>query len=310
MFKTPPKTPPNQHPSRSETDLQKLQVDENLHGNITKRAKRRCLSEEVMQDDMEIFKNEIKKMISEMIITQNSRLDKLESHIIEIKNHYTEIKATNIELEKSMTTMSDQLLSLELKITGLEKERSTMASKLSTLEEKVESFDRNLIKTSVELRNVPKRIDETKSMLYDMILHLSHHLGTATEPITIRDVIRQPSKKENTTSSVTVEFSNTLMKTKFLTAVKEFNKQNPKDKVNSTHLNIATAQVTPIYITEQLTSNTKRLFYLTRNYAKSHGYTYCWTSNGRVLLKKNSESHSIVIKNEQYLQQLSSTKTA
>ncbi|CAH2096747.1 unnamed protein product [Euphydryas editha] len=305
MFKTPPKTPPNQYPSRSESDLRSLHVDESLQGTITQRAKRRCISEEVTQDNMDIFKSEIKVMISEFISAQNSRLDKLENHIIEIKNHYTEIKATNIDLEKSMTNISDQLLLLQQKITCLEKERNSMAARLSTLEGRVESFDRNLVKTSIELRNVPKREKETKSMLYDMINHLSRHLGIDKDLLNIRDIVRLPSKKEQSTSGLTVEFLNTLTKTKFLAAVKEFNKKNVDNKVCSTHLNIKTSQVIPIYITELLSPQMKRLFYLARNYAKMNGYTYCWTSNGRVLLKKDSTSQSIVVKSEQHLQQLS-----
>lgn len=309
MYKTPPKTP-SQYPSRSESDLRKLHAVEDLEVNITQRAKRRCLSEEVSGGELDLFKNEFKQMIHDMFTTQNCRLDKLENHIMEIKNHYTEIRSTNTELEKAMTVISDQLQSLEDKIITLEKERGSMTVKLSTLEEKIESFDRSLIKTSIELRNVPKRVNETKTMLYDVVTHLSNHLGIETDLTSVRDVARQPSKKENTTSSLTVEFSNTLTKTRFLTAVKDYNKKNPKGKVNSSHLNIKTAQITPIYIAEQLTSYSKRLFYLSRNFAKSHNYNFCWTSGGRVLLKKDSDSQSFVIKNEEQLRQLPPNNTA
>lgn len=311
MYKTPPKTPPNQYPSRSESDIQKLYYgDTNMQGNITQRAKRRCLSGGDTGEELDAFKNEIKKMLDDMMTAQNSRLDKLENHFIEIKNHYTEIKATNNELEKTMTLISDQLQSVEVKVKNLEKERSSMAIKLSTLEEKIESLDRNLVKTSIEIRNVPKRNHETKIMLSETLMHLSKQLEADMEPTSIRDITRQPSKKEALTSNLLVEFSNTLEKTKFLTAVKNYNKLNASNKLNSAHLNFSAAQKTPIYIAEQLTPLSKRLFYLTRLYAKSHQFSYCWTSNGRVFLKKDSDSQSIVVKNEDQLKQLPLTNNA
>ena len=325
MYKTPPKTPsseqvnsdtvtvsshlkrtpPNQTgvPSRSESDLRKLYAEEALQCNIAQRNKRKH-SNEVTGDELEIFKNELREMIREMMSANNSRLDKLEGHIIEIKKHYTDISATTTELEKSLTFVSDQLSSLESKITSLEKERSSMMLKLSALEEKLEISERNNVKASIEIRNVPKQVKESKTMLFEMIKCLSKKLNTSTDLSTIRDVIRQPSKKEKNTSNITVEFSNTLDKTHFLAAVKEYNKKNSNSKVSSSHLGLSGTPQTPIYIAEHLTTLTKRLFYLARNYAKSNQYNYCWTSDGRVFLRKNADSQSIVVKSDQQLKQL------
>ena len=323
MYKTPPKspltdavpstlkrTPPNQTaPSRSESDLRRLYAEEALQYNITQRNKRKH-SSEVTGDELESFKNELKEMMREMMSANNSRLDKLEGHIMEIKKHYTNIKATTSELEKSLTFVSDQLSSLESKITSLEKERSSMVFKLSALEEKLEIYDHNNIKTSIEIRNVPKQAKESKTMLYEMLQCLSKKLDAPMELTCVRDIIRQPSKKENKTANVTIEFSNTLNKTNFLAAVKEYNKKNPNNKVNSTHLGITATPSTPVYVAEQLTTLTKRLFYLARNYAKSNQYNYCWTSNGRVFLKKNTDGQSILVKNEQQLKHVAQAITA
>ncbi|KAJ8710564.1 hypothetical protein PYW08_009079 [Mythimna loreyi] len=295
-------------PSRSDSDIRQLCMDDYLQLNISQRAKRKCVSgganDDAKGNELETSKSEIIEVMKEMMCAQNERLDKLEKHLMEIKKHNTEIKNINGELEKSLTFVSDQISSLGAKITGLEKERNTMVIKLSTLEEKVELLERNLIKTSVEIRNVPKMPNENKTVLYDMIQHLSNQLQIQTEPNSIRDVIRQPSKKENTKSNLTVEFSNSLTSSKFLTAVKEYNKRNPNHKLCSTHLGLKVTPGTPVYITEQLTPHAKRLFYLTRNFAKSNNYSFCWTSNGRVMLKKNPDSQVIPIKTEGQLQLL------
>ena len=329
MFKSPPKTPSKQSPciqpdhdtrwfktppnkstpSRSDSDIRKLcSTDEDLNLKITQRAKRKCLSSEVSGGELDSFKNDIKCMIKEMMNSQSSRLDKLEHHMLELKNHSTEIKTTHSELEKAMSSISDQIWSLEKTITSLEKERSSLVAKVMSLEDKLEFLDRNQIKTSIEIRNVPKRTNETKNMLYDMISNLSQHLDIVTESAIIRDVSRQPSKKDTSSSNVTVEFSNTLIKANFLNAVKDFNKKNSTNKTSSLHLGIKSTTGTPIYIAELLTPYTKRLFYAARTYAKLNKYSYCWTSNGRVMLKKDSDSQSILVKSELQLQQLGTNK--
>ncbi|KAJ0184290.1 hypothetical protein K1T71_000713 [Dendrolimus kikuchii] len=108
-------------------------------------------------NEMDTFKNDIKDMIQELICAQNSRMDKLESHIMAIKNQNVKIENTNHEIEKSMTFVSEQLTSLETKISGLEKDRVSLAKNVAVIQERVETFDHNLIKTSTEIRNVAKK---------------------------------------------------------------------------------------------------------------------------------------------------------
>lgn len=313
MFKSPPKTLKNQNvPSRSESDLHKMPSEEPTLSvtNVTQRAKRRCPSNEGASElsaalasmKTEII-NDIKAFINELVSAQNSRLDKLENHFKEIKGQYIKIEDTSLEIEKSMTYMSDQLTALESKILNLEKERASTTTKLSMLDEKLESLERSYVKTCVEIRNVPKRPQETKKDLYCFIKQLSQILQLELQERDIRDVARQPSKRDSRVSNITIEFSNTLTKYDLLASAKNFNKRNPDHKLNSSHLGFEGA-VSPVYIAEQLTSQAKKLFYVTRNFAKANQYTHCWTSNGRVLLRKGKDTPHILVKNDQQLHQL------
>ena len=320
MYKTPPKSTTLQAtPSRSEPDIQKLGEEESLLLDlspeyITQRGKKRLRSTkdgsymDRFEDKFLGLKNDIKSdlkdLINELISSQNSRMDKFEEHILEIKSHYTSIEATNQEIEKSMTAVTSQLISLETKIANLEIERNTMARKLITLEEKLDNIDRNCIKTCIEVRNVPKCQKETKSTLFTLVQKLSKQLEANISLSDIRDVSRLPSKKESKSSNISIEFSNTLQKSNFLLAAKQFNTNHPSDKVNSTHLGFDGPKA-PIYIAEQLTPLTKKLFYEARNFAKLNGFAFCWTSNGRVMLKKTVDGQYFIIKNEQQLLQMS-----
>ncbi|KAL4708006.1 hypothetical protein ACJJTC_010622 [Scirpophaga incertulas] len=42
----------------------------------------------------------------------------------------------------------------------------------------------------------------------------------------------------------------------------------------------------PIFISENLTAKVKKLFYLSREFAKTHAYKFCWVTNGKIFLRK------------------------
>ncbi|KAG7307842.1 hypothetical protein JYU34_006445 [Plutella xylostella] len=285
-----------------------------LSEQITQRIKRKRSTKQydTTSDNLTGFKNEIKDFIKDLISNQNARLDRFENHIMEIKSQYTKIEDSNSSIEKSMNHMSDQLTSLENNISALEKERSNMVSQISLIEEKMENFERNLLKTSIEIRNVPKLSQgarETKEQLYALARSLSTILNVELKGSDIRDVMRYPSKKEAKSSTISIEFSNTLLKTRILQASKEYNKRNPSDKLNSSLLGLNSDKV-PIYVAEKLSANSNRLFYMARSFTKSNNYLFCWTSEGRILIKKDTNSTYIVVKSESQLETIVKPNTA
>lgn len=236
-----------------------------------------------------------------MMATQSERLDKLELHILDIKGQTSNIESTNSDIEKSMTFMSEQIASIESQITKLERDRNTMATELSAIQGKIDSFDRYIAKTSIEIRNIPKKTRETKDMLYNTVEQLAKFLNLDLVPSDVRDVTRMPSKKDQKTATILVEFSNTLIKSRYLASAKDFNKKNSDNKLNNTHLGFAEPKA-PIFIDELLTPAAKKLFYLTRTFIKqSNRYNFCWTSDGKIFVKENKDTPYFQIKNEDQL---------
>ncbi|XP_037974263.1 uncharacterized protein LOC119693798 [Plutella xylostella] len=286
------RTPPNNllrannapiNESRSLEDIRNTKGMETTTGlspetqkKLSQRVKRRReVDSDAIYDELAGFKSDIKDMIKELISAQNTRMDNLEQHMMELKKQFSTIKDTNKDIHVYM------------------------------IEEKIENLDRNIIKTSIELRNVPKRPQETKENLFCLVKTLSQSINVTLQPHDIRDVSRQPSKRESPVSALVVEFSNTLIKSRILNGIKEFNKANNKDKMNSSHLGLDSPKI-PIYATELLTNTSKRLYFLARTLAKSENYAFCWISNGRVLLRRHKDGPHIVVKDEHHLQQLSS----
>lgn len=128
------------------------------------------------------------------------------------------------------------------------------------LEVKLENLDHSFVKTSIEICNVPKRLQETKNALYDSLMNLCKSVDVNIQLSDIRDVLRQPSKREHSRSTIiTVEFTYTLAKSNLLWAVKAYNNTMPSKKVNSTLMRLI-GPIVPIYIAEQLTINSRHVF--------------------------------------------------
>lgn len=268
----------------------------------TQRAKRRCptsSSEKSTEIETSQFQ-EIKAMIQQFMSTQNNRLDKLENHIMEIKAQNVKIESSNLEIERSVNFMGDQLSVLENKITTIEKERQKLVFQVATLETKQQLFERNLAKTSIEMRNTPKIPYENKENLFSMVMSLAKNLNMELQFSDIRDVYRLPSKKDSITSSVIIEFTNTLMKSRLLNKIKDYNSRNTTNKLNSTHIGLKVPK-TAIYVCELLTQDAKKLYYQARTFAKNQHYEFCWTSEGQILLRQAKNSPYIVVKNEAQL---------
>lgn len=264
--------------------------------------KRRCLS---IGDghDLEDFKNELKSMMRSFIETQDTRLQNLEQHMIELKKQNSEIKSTNDEIEKSTKFLSEQIHSIETKINDLETDRRNISSHITDLAEKLENIQKKCITTSIEIRNIPKKSNETKHDLFEYINKLSSRMKVPECYNNLRDVYRIPNNTEKTTSTLVVEFSNTLAKYNFIQANKKIYASSVR--LYSTDLGFKEENTKqPIFIGEHLTAKSRRLFYLARDLKKSLKFSHCWSSNGNIYLRKSEGAKYILVKNEAQLDEI------
>lgn len=118
-----------------------------------------------------------------------------------------------------------------------------------------------------------------------MILNAGSVLNIPVQTSDIWNIYRVPSKSTSANMPVIVEFTTTIMKENFLQSVKNYNRKNSRNKLNSLHLKIEGPEL-PIYISENLTSNGRRLYSAARKFASEQKFDFCWTSNGRVYLRK------------------------
>lgn len=269
--------------SESVPDLRDLAV------NITERKKRKF-------DENECdFYTVIQEMFDTFSKEQQVRFQDLDNTI-------KEVNAQNVELRNSVEVMSKKYDEFLIKISNLESEKIEDKNTIKLLEERLETQERKSRGTGIEIRNLPKTYGETKDHLCSDVIKIGQTVGLKIDCSTIRDIYRIPAKDGS--NPVIVEFITVLTKDSVLREVKNFNKSKTKgNKLNTTYIN-SDYPLKPIYISETLTQKTQKLYYQARMFKKSYGYTFCWTSNGIVYLKKNADASQIRITNATDLEKL------
>lgn len=285
----------------SDTKLQSSLSVENL--NITQRNKRPRQNEDINSNEFCKFKEDIKSMITTMMLAQQKRLDSLEDHIKIVMDQNQEIRQSNQDIEKSMNFMCEQLQELDASIKNLDHDYKDLKLEISTLNERIGHLEKNSIKNYIEIRNVPKIQNETKKQLYNMVLMLTKNLNMEIANNDIKDVSRGISKKESHQSAILVEFQTSLTKSEMLLNTKKFILDKNKTRLTASHCGL-NGNNTPIYISELLTKNMKQIFYETKSFAKNSNYAHCWISNGRVLLREKEGGPYITIKTMEQLTDL------
>lgn len=279
MFRTPEK-------SLSDSNLcQNTGTDTTPTNFVNTRIKRKRSEE--MITDLSDFKNEIKEMLSSCMAQQS--------------NERALITSSLKTIEDSIKFLSCQYEDMKKKVEEMECERRKDKEYIHILENKLENVLKCQRKYSFELKNVPKSDDDSKPSMIKMVTHLSSVLKVDLKPSDIRDIYRASSKGEK--KPIVVEVSSYILKSSLLSAAKKYNNHNKSNKLNTYHLGLKCNNI-PIFVSEHLTPNGNRLYYLAREMSKAMKYKFCWTSLGDVLVRKDENSPIIKLLNESQIQSM------
>lgn len=247
--------------------------------------------------DFERFKVEMKEMVMKIIDGQTKEIKSIGLTL-------KDVQKTNENIEESITFLMAQNEEYKNQIIKLEGQVKEDRKYITVLEDRIEDLQRTSRKSNFELKNVPKRNNETKEDLVGMVVTLSGNVGSQMEERDIADIYRIRNKKETTqNSTIIVETTSAMVKSNFLKTCKLFNVRQ-KTKICAKHLGFRTSEDTPIFVAEQLTAKGSRLHFLARDLVKSRSYKFCWTAYGVVYVRKDETSPIIRIHSEAQLQQL------
>lgn len=244
------------------------------------------------------------------IAARSSRMTKRKSDDItrsEILDLFTSLKEDqDLKFSAILNSINDVKVSMDCmsrkydealqRIDLLEESKKSQDTKIQFLENKIEILERYTRGTSIELRNVPQTTKETKEDLRNIIQKTAEALRVPLDSSSdIKDVYRINSKSE--VKPIIADFTTVFARDSFLTSYKNFNKVHSLEKLSTVTLCIS-GPSKPVYISENLTQKDRKLYFLAREFAKSYGYAFCWTSFGRIYLRKEEGSPQVRIFSE------------
>ncbi|XP_046976521.1 uncharacterized protein LOC124542638 [Vanessa cardui] len=191
-----------------------------------------------------------------------------------------------------------------VKLDNLESERKADRCHIQYLEEKVDTLEHQLYSTKLEIKNVPKILEETKEDICEIVKEISKVLKTPIERHDIRDVFRTGKKDAPT---ILVDFNSAYVKENVIKGARQFNNRHKENKLNTTHLKLD-GPAKPVFLSEKLTPNIYSIYHLERNFARENEYKYCWTAFGKVFLRRMDGHKQIHIINEEDLHRLRQEK--
>lgn len=277
------------------------ETEHKIPPNYGPQRKRRRSDE--LKNELIDFKKDIKELISSFMSASEKERNCLQKDISDIKTKIQEVQRTNTDIEKSIDFLSKQFDDVITKVDSLEQECCNNRMHIQTLQDKIDFLERSSLKSVIELRNIPGKEKENVNDLNSIVVNTGKVLKLEIEPAEIRDVLRLPGKP-GSTRTILAEFTTVSTKHKYLQAARSFNlKRSIEEKLNTGHLGIA-GNRTPVFISEHLTSNNRKLFHQARDFAKLHSFKFCWTSNGRIFLRKDETANQKMIKSEKCLTDL------
>lgn len=241
---------------------------------------------------------EFREEIMQMFTLWKTEHDKKMTIIL---NTVNEIREQSADIRISIDLMSKNYDDLMKKIDKLEIERENNIKYIKVLENKIEQIERGQNFSRIELRGVPRKQSETKKNLVALVQSMGKALRISVEAKDISDVYRTNTKSEKS-KPIIVQFNSVLMKEDMLRSLKAYNRDNV-EKFNTLLLQVD-GPPSPVFISESLTPQARKLFATARMFAKDNGYRYCWTSFGKIYLRKSEGDKLIRVDSDQDLHKL------
>lgn len=225
-------------------------------------------------------------MFTELKTQQELKFDTLNTAV-------STVISQNESIKKTVDIMSNRYDELLLITNSLETENGELKKRISALEGKLEAFEKTSRNSCIEIRNIPKLPKESAHSLSNIVkdIGLAVGLEVPLQNSDIKHIYRAKSE------AIVVEFTTIYNKDSLISKYKKqikFRKENKDHPFRTDEIKLE-GPPRLIFISESLTTKTRKLFRTARELAKNKKIAAAWTSYGKVYVKKQEDSASIRI---------------
>lgn len=211
-----------------------------------------------------------------------------------LKNIFKDLQNKVCKLESKYETLEKENLALVTKQNTMEKENQDMKHRIKELELYTQDSAHEVNQSKLEITGVPTMLDY--SSFTETLFEKTNLKTLIKEDYTITTIDKKTkhgSPPEIKSLVITVKDKNT--RNSVLAALR---KERP---TITTRKITGQGSDTPIYISEYLTPQLKRVLYEAKQMKRSKQYEYLWVRNGHILVRKTSNSDAVRISSIQDL---------
>lgn len=285
-------TPVRSAPATVVTQILNETLPSPCFDNVTHRSKLRspancdCISADTIRD---IIREELDRKFNTQINDIQLKLSRLDDRLSFFNTEHDKIKR-ECEAQK-------------LQLSQLQRDNEQLRTLTADLAQRLNQTEQLTRTCNLEIQCVPENKTEN---LYKTVQLVA---STIKCPLSESDLhfctrIAKLNPKSPRPRSILVKFSSRRLRDTFLAGVIKFNRNNPTDKLNTSHLGHRGDKKTPVFVCEHLTLETKKLHAEARLKAKELNYRYCWIRDGKLFLRKSDNSNFIVVKDRAILNTL------
>lgn len=299
-----PKTGNIHTPIRSATTLEDCDmsvVDTPSASYVSKRKKPckspQCSTSQYTVENVDLTERKLRDIIQqELALTiQNLVSAQLKTITDQITGFCDSINFINAQYEEMKVKLEEKSNLVD----QLKSENEHLKSTVKDLSSRLNIVEVHMRENNIEINGIPENRAEN---LANLVVQLGR---TVNHPLTAEDIhhatrVAQFNKNNEKPRAVVVKLQSARHRDAILAAVVQFNKKNPKEKLNSHHLGIGGTSK-PIYVSEHLTPANKSLHAATRLKAKEKNYRFVWIRNGKIFVRKDEFTQAKLIRNEDSL---------
>lgn len=241
---------------------------------------------------------------------ENNLLQKLDRMIAaSIQSQFKSIQG-NVDLlpevHKSiefMTSKHEELLqefsAMKTELSSLRGENEKLKTDIKDLKYRMNQHEQQARDCNVEIQCVPEFPNENISSV------ISQLFSVVACPINKTDItscsrIQKVSAISSRPRSIIVKLASIRLRDEVIASCTKFNKTNPTDKLNSSHLGIA-GDKKQVFVAEHLSPQNRALHAQARAFKRDNNIKFLWVRGGRILMKKDELASTIWVKDSDTL---------
>ncbi|XP_041981012.1 uncharacterized protein LOC121734465 [Aricia agestis] len=199
-------------------------------------------------------------------------------------------------------TVLKELEDKRVVIKSLKEENANLTSTVNNLSSRLTIIEQTWRECNVEINGIPERKSEN---LFTSVVNLAksvNHTILESEMLNVTRVAKL-NKDSDRPRSVILKLNSARRRDELLAAVATYNKKNPSNKLNTSHLGLEST-IKPVYVTEHLSPTLKSLHAAARQKSRDAKYKYVWVRNGRIYVRKDETYPAIHIHNLESLHKI------